>query len=105
MPSRKKTKNPRGHRYTVKEKLEVLAYVESVNAERGRGGRAEAAGKFGISLPSLSNWMKAGPRSSGRSSFTRDTLAKLAALHARIVEKESELAKLRGEFDRIKRSI
>ncbi len=109
MPSRKKAKNSKGRRYTIEEKTDVLSYVDSVNAERGRGGQTAAAKKFGISLLTLSNWIRSsaggGIRTSGKSTSMGNTLAKLATLHAQIEAKESELANWKQEFDRIKRSI
>jgi hypothetical protein len=107
MPSHKNAPNPKGRRYSIKERSEMLAYLESVNAERGRGGQTAAAKKFGISPLTLSKWKNASPsgsRSSGKP-WVSNTLAKLATLHAQIVAKEGELAKWRQEFNRIKNSI
>lgn len=109
MASRKKVKNSKGRRYTEEEKANIIAHVEKVNASKGRGGQTAAAKKFGISMLTISNWMKKSPaaakRDTAKSKSVNGALAKLAALHSQIGSKEKEIAKLRQQFDVLKRSL
>lgn len=109
MASRKKVKNPKGRRYSEEEKADIIAHVEKVNASKGRGGQTAAAKKFGISMLTISTWMKKSPAASKRGAATSKSLngalAKLASLHSQIESKEKEIAKLRQQFDVLKRSL
>jgi hypothetical protein len=49
----------KGKRYTDAEKQEVVSFAHKVNAASGRGGQAAAARKFGISVLTVSAWLKA----------------------------------------------
>jgi len=57
MAKTKKT-TTKGKRYTTAEKQEVLDYVASVDAEKGRGGVAAAARQFGITPLTVTAWKK-----------------------------------------------
>lgn len=116
MASRKKAKNSKGRRYTTEEKAAIIDHVEKINASKGRGGQTAAAKKFGISMLTISNWMKkSAPAAAGKSSVKskgkgssksmNGSLAKLAALHSQIQSKEKELAKLKQQFNVIKSSL
>lgn len=111
MASRKKVKNSKGRRYTEEEKANIIAQVEKVNASKGRGGQTAAAKKFGISMLTISNWMKKSPAAAKRgtgkskSKSVNGALAKLAGLHSQIEAKQKEIAKLRQQFDVVKRSL
>ncbi len=109
MASRKKAKSSRGRRYTPEEKANIIEHVEKVNASKGRGGQTAAANKFGISMLTISSWMKKTPatagRGAGKSKTVNGALAKLATLHSQIEAKEKEVAKLRQQFDVLKRSL
>jgi len=48
-----------GKRYTPDEKKEIIEFVHQHNAEQGRGGATTAANKYGVSMLTISNWMKA----------------------------------------------
>jgi hypothetical protein len=100
----------KGKRYTSKEKAQVLAYVETVNSERGRGGITAAAKKFRVTPLTISNWIKASGISSamtGRRSGANFavTLRRLADLHDTITKKEKELAQLRRDYDALKKKL
>lgn len=103
----------KGRRYTAKEKAEILAYVDKVNAEKGRGGQSAASKKYKISPLTISSWNKSRgipsiPASSGvavASGPIGKRLAKLQALHDQIARAEKELAKLRAQFDALKASL
>jgi hypothetical protein len=108
MASRKK--NPsKAKRYSVKEKEEILRYVDSVNSKQGRGGQTAAVKKYGISALTISTWLRGGGASfkAGKvsSNGTGGVIAKLAAVHAEIVAKEKELVTLRSQFEKLKSSI
>lgn len=109
MASRKKVKNSKGRRYSEEEKADIIAHVEKVNASKGRGGQTSAAKKFGISMLTISNWMKKSPaapqRGAGKSKTVNGALSKLASLHSQIETKQNEIAKLRQQFDVLKRSL
>ena len=108
MASRKK--NPsKARRYSVKEKEEILRYVESVNSKQGRGGQTAAVKKYGISALTISTWlrgngmvMKVGKASNNG---TGGVIAKLGSVHAEILAKEKELSALRAQFEKLKASI
>ena len=109
MASRKKVKNSKGRRYSEDEKANIIAHVEKVNASKGRGGQTAAAKKFGISMLTISNWMKktsgAAGVGAGKSKSVNGALVKLASLHSQIETKEKEIAKLRQQFDVLKRTL
>ncbi len=108
MASRKK--NPsKARRYSVKEKEEILRYVESVNSKQGRGGQTAAVKKYGISALTISTWLRnqgtSLPNGRASSNGTGGVIAKLGNLYAEIVSKEKELSSLRAQFDKLKSSI
>ena len=111
MASRKKTKNSKGRRYTAEEKAAIIDHVEKINASKGRGGQTAASKKFGISMLTISTWMKkasptaAPTKGKAKSKTVNGALAKLAALHSQIEAKQNEIAKLRQQFDVLKRSL
>ncbi len=109
MANRKNAKNSRGRRYSAEEKATIIGHVEKVNASKGRGGQTAASKKFGISMLTISSWLKKSPaaavRGTGKSKSVNGALEKLAALHSQIEAKEKEVAKLRQQFDVLKRSL
>jgi transposase-like protein len=111
MPNRKKAKSSKGRRYTPEEKATIIEHVEKVNASKGRGGQTAAAKKFGISMLTISSWMKkpaegaAAARGAGKSKSVNGALAKLASIHTQIEAKERELVTLRQQFDALKRTL
>jgi hypothetical protein len=108
MASRKK--NPsKARRYSLKEKEEILRYVETVNSKQGRGGQTAAVKKYGISALTISTWLRGNGVVSvtgkASSNGTGGVIAKLGAVHAEIVAKEKELAALKSQFEKLKASI
>jgi len=102
----------KGKRYTDKEKSEILAFVEKVNGDKGRGGQSAAAKKYKISQLTISSWLK----SSGGSAPVKggggsakggigSKLAKLATLASQIEKAEKELGKLNAQFASLKKSL
>lgn len=59
MSTKSKKISVKGKRYTPAEKQEVVDYVNQVNAQNGRGGQSAAAKKFGVSVLTVSAWLKA----------------------------------------------
>ena len=108
MASRKKNSS-KARRYTVKEKEDILRYVEGVNSKQGRGGQTAAVKKFGISALTISTWMRSHANGSGglktSAKGVGGVLAKLGALHAEIAAKEKQLAAMQAEFAKLKSSI
>lgn len=101
----------KGKRYNEKEKSEILAYVEKVNGDKGRGGQSAAAKKYKISQLTISSWIKASGGSSpskgsgsSKGGFS-SKLAKLATLAAQIEKAEKELSKMQAQFTVLKKSL
>ncbi|MEM9237700.1 MAG: hypothetical protein AAGB14_13060 [Verrucomicrobiota bacterium] len=111
MSTRKKANKAKGRRYTKAEKANIIAYVNKVNAERGRGGQSAASKKFKISPLTISSWIRSGEggsASAGASSISGPVgkkLDKLKALHAKIASTERELAKMKAQFETLKGSL
>lgn len=102
----------KGKRYTDKEKSEILAFVDKVNAEKGRGGQSAAAKKYKISQLTISSWLKSGIGSGpvakgngGAKGGISSKLAKLATLASQIEKTEKELGKLQAQFEALKKSL
>ena len=102
------SRKSKGKRYTDKEKAEVLSFVETTNAERGRGGITAAAKKFKITPLTISNWLKktgVSPRTRRGSGDFSANLRRLADLHESISKKETELMKLQREYQALKKRL
>ena len=100
----------KGRRYTNKEKEEILDFVDSYNAEHGRGGQSAATKKFKLSPLTISSWRKGKSRVptggiAGTGIPIGKKLAKLQQLHDEIVRLEKELAKLRAQFSSVKAGL
>jgi len=112
----------KGKRYTDAEKKEIIAYVEKVNAEKGRGGQSAAAKKFGISQLTISSWLKAGISGGSAAASTSTSaapakggaaarggisskLSTLLALGNEIEKAERELTKMKAKFNSVKASL
>lgn len=104
----------KGRRYTTKEKAEIIAFVDKVNAEKGRGGQSAASKKFKISPLTISSWIRSGigggasVGSAGATSVAGPIgkkLSKLQALHDQIARAEKELAKLKAQFNALKSAL
>jgi hypothetical protein len=114
----------RKHR-TAEERAEILEYVAAFNAKHGRGGQAAAAKKYQLSAITVGTWMKksgagkkpdgsAGRLGGGNRRMARRTspvesfagkLRRLAGIHQEMVATESELNKLRAEYQALKDSL
>jgi transposase-like protein len=103
----------KGRRYTAKEKAEIIAFVDKVNAEKGRGGQSAASKKFKISPLTISSWIRSGA-GGGMSSAVGTAsvagpigkkLSKLQALHDQIARSEKELSKLKAQFNALKAAL
>lgn len=103
----KKSKG-KGTRYTDKEKSLVLAFVDKVNATKGRGGITAASAKFNVTPLTISNWIKktgaTAPTAKGSAHFSSN-LRRLADLHEGIVKKETELIHLKREYAALKKKL
>lgn len=111
MSMKKKANSAKGRRYTQAEKADILAYVEEVNAEKGRGGQSAASKKYRISPLTISSWIRSGAgglrmASSGSANGSiGKKLAQLQRLHDRIASTERELAKMKAQFNALKSSL
>jgi len=102
----------KGKRYTEKEKAEILAYVDKVNSEKGRGGQSAASKKFKISQLTISSWLRGGAGSgtvrittAAKGGGLAAKVAKLTALAAQIDKSEKDLEKLRSQFKSLQASL
>jgi len=109
MSTKPSVNSAKGKRYTDKEKAEIVAFVEKVNAEKGRGGQSAASAKFKISQLTISSWLKSGKGTvstkGGSKGGFGSKLAKLSALAGQIDKAEKELGKLKSQFDALKKSL
>ena len=107
-PSKAKTAKTqgRGKRYSNTEKAKILTFVDSHDAEKGRGGAAAASRKFKISQLTIGNWRRAaGSPSPSRKSKTGDiskVLKRLGDIHKKMAKVEEELGTLRKEYAALK---
>lgn len=105
----------KGRRYTNKEKSEIVAFVDKVNAEKGRGGQSAASKKYKISPLTISSWIRSGIggglSSAGAASGASAAgpigkkLSKLQMLHDQIARAEKDLAKLKVQFNALKSAL
>lgn len=123
-----KKSSSKGKRYTRAQKRKIIAFVDEVNAEKGRGGQAAASKKFGISPLTISSWIKKGdvtPAAATSDAPTAPTtkrgtkakasvagaggrgkaLAQLNSLHDEITRRRKELDQLEAKFQKIKDSL
>lgn len=113
-------KGKRGKRYSSAQKAKIIAFVEKVNAEKGRGGVAQASRKFGVSQLTIHAWIKKGgkpviPRKKptiarrkgarGRRPAGGDVLDQLVAIRADIQALENELSAKQAQFEKLKRKL
>lgn len=113
--------SPKGVRYTMEQKQEVVDFVNAHNALHGRGGQSEAARRFNLSLLTVAAWLKKSsispirPRSAARSSERippeeiLQRVGEYMELSERIKNAEAEIAQLRAKHEslaaRIRQSI
>jgi transposase-like protein len=103
----------KGRRYTTKEKAEIIAFVDKVNAEKGRGGQSAASKKYKISPLTISSWIRSGIGGGSASNGSAASVAgpigkklsKLQALHDQIARAEKELGKLKSQFNSLKSAL
>ncbi len=102
----------RGTRYSTEQKGQVVDYVNDYNAKHGRGGQSQAAKKFGLSVLTVSAWLKSpyitGSAEASASKMPKSMNAKMAALievSEKLRKSEIETARLRAKYDAIRSSI
>ena len=103
----------KGRRYTTKEKAEIIAFVDKVNSEKGRGGQSAASKKYKISPLTISSWIRSGIGGGGSITAGAGSVAgpigkklsKLQALHDQIARAEKELGKLKSQFNALKSAL
>ncbi|GHC66492.1 transposase [Roseibacillus persicicus] len=109
-----KKKTTKGKRYTAEEKQEVIDYVASVDAEKGRGGVAAAARKFGITPLTITAWKKRAGGSSAPSAAkggSRGATAQSRVLHRlgeildEIEAGKAKIAALEKEYAKLKKKV
>lgn len=106
----------RGKRYTHAEKQKVINFVQEYNAKHGRGGQSQAAKKFGISVLTVSSWLRSavvgksagaetGKKTPPLDGALKKKIADLIKVGDELRKLENEAAKLRAEYERIRSSI
>jgi len=102
--------NSKGKRYTSAEKAEVLKWVNDYNVKHGRGGVANASKHFGITQLTIHNWVRQGGAVMGTRALKvspnhSGILRDLADLLDQIAERETELQKLRKEYNDLQKQL
>lgn len=103
--------NKKGKRYTSAEKAEVLNWVNDYNVTHGRGGVANASKHFNITQLTIHNWVRQGGAAMSTTGGSRvaphhsGILRQLADLLDQISERETELGKLRKEYDGLRKKL
>lgn len=102
----------KGKRYTAAEKAEVLNWVNDYNVTHGRGGVANASKNFEITQLTIHNWVRQGGAAMSSGGGMRGVppnhsgvLRQLADLLDQISERETELNKLRKEYDALRKKL
>jgi transposase-like protein len=97
-------------RYSQDEKQEILALVEKVNTEKGRGGVTAAVREFGVSPITVNSWLRnrreqwySVPLSKNASQV--EVFQRLADLHSSIEDKRQELTEMEKEYEALKNRI
>ena len=112
----------RGTRYSEEEKQRIVDFVNTYNAEHGRGGQSAAVREFDLSAITVAAWLKrAGIRTGGRtakliragvvpnvpsvSPAITSKVGQLLDVSDEIRKTEMELAKLRAKYDALSSQI
>jgi hypothetical protein len=105
----------RGVRYDEAKKQEVVDFVISYNDKKGRGGQSAAARKFGVTILTVSSWLKGSGNvaAKGGKALKADKLSGSVAgkvkalldLGDRIRKADAELQKLQGQYSSLSASI
>lgn len=93
----------KGKRYSAQERAKILAFVDQVNAESGRGGIRRTTEKFGVTALTVSRWMR--EREMAGPGEISESLRKMTMLLERITEVEEELEELRRQYVKSKKRI
>ena len=87
------------------EQEEILAFIASVNAKKGRGGFTAAKRKYGVENATITNWLRregiTGTLELGRKEYTKTS----QKVRERIDAIKSELADLKAQHDKLKRGV
>lgn len=103
-------KGDTGKRYTVSEQERILRFVADYNAKHGRGGISAANQEFGVSIPTLTSWMKregfggGAVASAAMRGLSNTSRARLSILE-RMAKIRSEILRLEHEFAELRRRI
>jgi len=93
MSTKRKVNSAKGKRYTPAEKAEVVAFVEKVNTEKGRGGQSAASAKFNISQLTISSWLK-GSKGSAPAKVGRPKVGRPKGAGAKVGRPKGSTAKV-----------
>lgn len=118
-PSAKTTRaKGRGVRYDASKKQEVIDFANAYNAKNGRGGQSAAARKFGITILTVSSWLKGSGSKAGKapkagtaakapkvSAALTGKVKALLDLSDRIRKAQAELGKLQDQYGSLSSAI
>lgn len=115
-PQRKRPSKSRSTRYTPDQQAEIVQFVHDHNAKHGRAGQASASKKYGVSVLTISKWLKsAGNRteepSPGRRGRPRAASRPTGAVTGiegalkRMLEIQSKLGSLRAEYEGLRAKL
>jgi transposase-like protein len=109
--SRMSVNRKKGMRYSLEQKQEVIDFVTDYNSRNGRGGQSHAAKRFGLSVLTVSSWLKGVgaktkySRSASVSPGLSSKFHNLVELGAEIRRLETELQSVRHKYDTVRLSI
>jgi transposase-like protein len=91
--------NNKGRRYSLAEKSVVIAHVERINVERGRGGITHASKEFGVSPLTITNWLKPKNRSKSLDSHSLRQMAEDSEKLRQLADLLDQASTLRKELN------
>ena len=98
-------------RYDAAKKQEIINFIEDYDKKNGRGGQAEAASKYGVSVNSLSRWMNSDEKSkkkgSSKSGTSKEqkTLNRMLDIQSKITDLKKQISKLESEYNKLKKQL
>ena len=110
-PAKSSSASKKGMRYSAAQKNEVVQFVKDYNSANGRGGQSQAASKFGLSVLTVSSWLKAAgvaakskaPAPKGAAPrAAASTPAGLAAKVSSLLALSDEIRKAEGQLDSLR---
>ena len=96
---------PGTKRYSLLEQDEILDFIASVNAEKGRGGFSAAKKKYGIGHSTVKKWLRREGISSTLELGKKERAKASQKMRERMAAIRRELADLKAQHDKLKRGV